>query len=230
MTRKTFLRCALGLVWIIVLAAPSMAGGHEAVGSLVGSRSTTLDGQRPLPHTVLLSGDQLQVNDGLALVTLDRGNRMMLGGQAEASFLREAKILTVTMAHGKVSIYHPPDGSGLRIRAAGVTVAPDGGGKVVGEIGLAGGTLVVTAKAGSLKIEKDGTTSEVAEGHTLTIATAAANKPASTGNPHRKYRTNREAQLAAVSSSAGGSDNAAEIALDHRHHRHVSPIHPGRRR
>ena len=74
-----------------------MAGGHEAVGSLVGSRSTTLDGQRPLPHTVLLSGDQLQVNDGLALVTLDRGNRMMLGGQAEASFLREAKILTVTI-------------------------------------------------------------------------------------------------------------------------------------
>lgn len=230
MVRKTLLICVWGLAWIVALAATAAAGGPDAVGSLVGSRNATLDGEKPLPHTVILSGDKLSVRDGLAMVTLDRGNRMVLGAKSEALFLREAKTLTVMMAHGNLSIYHPADGSGLRIKAGVVTVAPADGRKSVGEIALAGGTLLVTAKDGRLKIEKDGTTSEVGKGDTLAIATAARGAAASNlpGNLHLKYAPDHKA-LSGVGSSAGGASTAAlALALrHHHHHRHVSPIHPG---
>lgn len=230
MAWKTVIRLALGVELIVTLAATAAAGGPHAVGSLVGSRDATLDGQRPLPHTVLLSGDKLRVNDGLAMVTLKQGNRLVMGEKSEASVLREAKALTVMMAHGNLSVYHPPDATGVRIKAGGVTVAPVDGRKTQAEIALADGILVVTAKDGALKVEKDGATSEVAKGHTLTIAIAAAGTAASSlpGNLHQKYGAKHEAHFAAGSSAGGNSAAALALALHHRHHRHVSPIHPGR--
>lgn len=216
---------------MVALAGTAAAAGPRAVGSLVDSRNATLDGQRPLDHTVLLNGDRLQVNGGLALVMLERGNHMVLGGQAEASFLREARALTVKIIHGNLSLYHPADGSGLRIKAGGVTVSPFIGRKALAEIALSSGVLVVTAKDGPLKIEKDGTTSEVAKGHTVTIVTTTAGTTASalSGNLHLKHVLDHEVPSGVGSSGGGASAAAVAFAINHhRHHRHVSPIHPGR--
>ena len=128
MARKVAPGFAWALAWLMALASTAAAGGPAVVGSLVGSRNATLDGHAPLPHTVLLSGDKLAVNDGLAMVTLERGNRMVMGQDSEASFLRDTHTLTVLMARGTLSLFHPPDDSGLLV--------------------------VVTSKDGSLKIKR----------------------------------------------------------------------------
>jgi hypothetical protein len=235
MSGKKWLRGAWTLAWAVAMAATAAAAGPEAVGSLVGSRNATLDGKSPLAHTVLLSGDQLAVNDGLAMVTLDRGNCMYMGEDSEASFFREAKTLTVLVARGNLSLYHPKDGSGLRVKAGDVTVVPAEGGKVLGEIAVADGVLVVTVNEGSVMIEMDGTTSEVAKGHTMTIGTAARGAAASVSpsaspsalpaGSYPKHVLNHR-PLAGFRTSAGDA-SAAAMAIGHHHHRHVSPIHPG---
>ena len=212
----------LALAMGMAMAATAVAGGPGAVGSLVGSQNATLDGQSPLAHTVLLSGDKLKVADGLAMVTLDHGNRMALGADSEVSFLREANTLTVVMVRGSLSLYLPPDGSGLRVQAGNVTVAPVQGGKVLGEIAVADGMLMVSVNDGSLKIEKDGTTTEIAKGHTMTIATAAA-ASASPGDARLNELLNHDARFDAESSGRGAS--AAAMVIAQHHHRHVSPVH-----
>jgi hypothetical protein len=227
MCKRKWLSGAWTLACIVALAATAAAGGPDAVGSLVGSRNATLDGQRPLPHTVLLSGDKLQVNDGLAMVTLDRGNRMVLGGESEASFLREAGIVTVLMNRGNLSLYHPQGSSGFKVKVGDVTVTPSVGPRTLAEIALTDGLLVVTAKDGSLKVEKGGATREVAKGHTMTVPTTAgrSRSPAPAGNASARPVFNHGIAVAIGAVSAGGGATAASIALT-RHSSQVSPITP----
>jgi acetylornithine/succinyldiaminopimelate/putrescine aminotransferase len=79
------------LIFVSMLLTVTVGiGGSMPVGALMGSKNATIDGQVPLPHTTLLSGDSLHVSNGLAVVTLEQGNRMLLGRETEASFLREA--------------------------------------------------------------------------------------------------------------------------------------------
>jgi hypothetical protein len=228
MTRKTILRWAWGLAWVVVLAATAAAGGPDAVGSLVGSRNAMLDGHAPLPHTVLLSGDKVAVKDGLAMVTLERGNRMILGRDSEALFLREAGMLTVRVARGHLSVYHSADGSGLRVNAGGVIVAPGRGSGTLGEISLADGLLVVTARDGRLKVEKEGARREVEKGHTLTVAVTAGGTPkaAGLGNPSARPVFSHKTAVAAGAASGGAGAALSSIALT-RSSRQVSPVTPG---
>lgn len=166
------------LVAVAVLAGliPALAS-PPAVGSVAGSRNATLDGQPPLPNTTVLSGDNLQVSDGLAMVNLDQGNRMVLGRGSEASFSRDGGGVTVALARGNVSLYHPATGTAFQVKVGDVTVAPAHGFKTLGEVAMVDGLLLVTAKDGTLQIEKAGTTKKVSAGKTISIATKAARAP-----------------------------------------------------
>jgi len=228
MARKMAPACAWVLVCLMALAATATAGGADAVGSLVGSRNATLDGYAPLPHTVLLSGDQVAVKEGLALMTLERGNRMILGRDSEAVFLREAGLLTVRMARGNLSVYHAPDGSTLRIKAGDVIVAPAGGPGALGEITLGHGLLVVTARDGRLKVEKEGATREVEEGHTLTVAATSSRTPkaAAPAIPSARPDFSHQTGVVAGAASGGAGATLASIALT-RSSRQVSTVAPG---
>ncbi len=228
MARKVAPGFAWAMVWLMALATTAAAGGPDAVGSLVGSRNATLDGQAPLPHTVLLSGDKIAVNSGLAMVTLDRGNRVILGRDSEAVFLREADTLTVGMARGHLSLYHPRDGSRLRVKAGDVIVASAGGAGTLGELSMANGLLVVTARDGRLKVEKDGATREVEKGHTLTVPATAgrAPAPAPSGHSHLKRVLSHRTLVALGIASGGAGAILASIALT-RSSRQVSPVAPG---
>jgi len=212
----------------VVLATTAAAGSPEAVGSLVGSRNATLDGHAPLAHTALLNGDKITVKDGLAMVTLNRGNRMILGRDSAAVFLRESDKLTVRMDRGRLSLYHPPDGSRLRVTAGSVTVAPAGGPGTLGDLVLANGLLVVTARDGSLRVEKDGATTEVEKGRTLTVAATAGRSPTpgSPGHAHLRHVFGRRSPvgLGIAAGSAGGGVSAIALA---RASRQVSPVIPG---
>jgi len=183
-------RIRFGLLILLTAFAgwvPAMAGPLP-IGSIVGSKNSTLDGQAALPHTTVLSGDNLQVNDGLALITLDQGNRMIMGRDTQASFLREADAVSVSLTRGNLSLYHPEASSGFRVKVGDVTVAPAKGYKTLGQIAMVDGLLVVTARDGALQVEKSGTTQEVGTGKTITIATTAAGAPAAmpAGNRHIK--------------------------------------------
>ncbi len=178
------------MAWVLALTSVVAVGSPMPLGSLLGSKNATLDGQVPLPHTTLLSGDNLRVDEGLAMVTLDQGNRMILGRQTRASFLREADAVTVSLTQGNLSLYHPQAGRPFRIKAGDVTVFPAKGYRTLGQIAMVDGFLAVTAKDGALQVEKGGAVQDVGKGKTITIATGTARAPMpdpqGNGKPHLK--------------------------------------------
>lgn len=183
------LGASLFILVAMVLAVTVALAGVLPVGALMESRNATVDGQNPLPHTTLLSGEHLQVKDGLALVTLDQGNRMVLGRETEASFLKDAKAVTISLSHGSLALYHPQASNTFRIRAGAVTVSPAKGYKTLGELAMDDGALMVMAKDGILQVEKSGHSQEVTPGKTITIATPAgsAPEPDPDGHPHLRH-------------------------------------------
>lgn len=194
---------------------PALAS-PPVVGSLAGSTNATLDGQAPLPNTTVLSGDKLQVRDGLAMVTLDQGNRMVLGRGSDASFSRDDSGVTVALTRGNASLYHPAAGTAVHLKVGDVTVAPAQGFKTLGEVAMVNGLLLVTAKDGTLQVEKAGTTQEVSAGKTITVATQAARAPAPvpSGNSHIKtiWGTN---ELILVGAIAAGVTATAIVLSNH---------------
>lgn len=213
----------------MALTVTVATAGVLPVGALMESRNATLDGQNPLPHTTLLSGDHLQVKDGLALVTLDQGNRMVLGRQTEASFLKDARAVTVSLSHGSLAIYHPQASRGFRIRAGAVTVSPAKGYRTVGEMAMADGALMVTAKNGVLEVEKAGTIQEVAQGKTITIATPADSDQTTDpdGKPHLKHILNNKAVLYLLLGGIAAGTALAIVAGTSGAAPAVSPVTPG---
>ena len=188
MFRRMELSSVLLPLGALGLAVVTAIGGSMPIGALMGSTNATVDGRTPLPHTTLLSGDNLQVNNGLAVVTLDEGNRMILGSETQASFLREADAVSVSLAEGNLSLYHPAASKAFRVRAGDVIVAPAKGYRALGEIAMVDGLLSVTAKDGALQVEKAGTTQEVSKGKTITIRARPAAAPGADPQGHRHIK------------------------------------------
>lgn len=229
MFNRTGLKSALALMGILGLAVTAALAGPTPVGSLVGSTNAILDGQAALPNTTVLNGDNLQVSNGMAMVSLNRGNRMILGRGSEATFLKGSDGVAVSLARGSVALYHPQDGTGFRVKVGDITVAPEKGYRTLGEVAMADGLLVVTAKDGTLQVEKGGKTEEVSKGKTITIAakTADAPAPAPQGNQHVKHilRISPAALLyLGIGAEIGGT--TAAIVLGTRTPKQVSPVAP----
>ncbi len=172
-------RVCVFLVLLGTLAGARSFAGSAVIGSVAGSKNATIDGQSVLPHTTIVSGDSLQVNDGAAVVAIGETSRMVFGRQTAVSFLREGDEVTVLLSRGDLSMYHPQDGVALRVKVGDVIVAPAKGFKTLGEVAMVGGRVVITAKEGSLRVESNGSALEVAKGKTIAIAMKAAG----TGNP-----------------------------------------------
>ncbi len=185
--------CLLLLVAAMVGVIP-MYAGSAVIGSVAGSKNATVGGQTLLPNTTLFSGDSLQVKDGVAVVAMGQGSRMVFGRETEASFLRSANEVTVMLGRGNVSMYHPTNGSAVRVQVGQISVVPSNGFATEGEVAMLNGTMTVTAKQGALKVEGNGPATEVAQGKTIKInvkpaaapqagAAPAAGTPASTWTP-----------------------------------------------
>jgi len=178
------MQVGLMVVAVMGIGLMPMLAGSAAVGSIAGSRNATLSGEALVPNTTVFSGDHLQVKDGVAVVALDAGNRMVFGRETEASFVREAKNVTVLLSRGDVSMYHPGTSESVAVKAGDVTVSPAAGNKTLGEVAMLDGRLVVTAKQGNLQVERQGRTEQVMEGKTVTMpVTAAAPAPTPAAPP-----------------------------------------------
>lgn len=220
-----------GFVLIVVmgLAVAVAMGSPIAVGSLVGSRYVTLDGQMALPRSTVLNGDRIEVrNNGVAMVALDHGNRMVLGRGTDASFTRDADGVMVSMASGNMSLFHPQASDPFRVRTGDVTVIPEPGYKTLGEIATVRGLLVVTAKDGVLQVEKSGTTRKVAQGKTITISTTADRAPAPgpPGNRHMKHVATESVAIGLGVAALTLGIIEVEFPDHHHHHPAASPVQP----
>jgi len=199
------------------------------IGSIVGSTDAILDGQQALPDTAVLSGDSLQVNDGLAMVALGQGSRMILGHDTEASFLQEPDAVTVSLSRGNMSLYHSATSRDFRVKIGDVTVSPAQGYKTLGEVAMADGLLLVTAKGGALQIEKAGTTQVVSAGKTITLPMAPDRSPTPnpSGNRHLKHIIHLSPAVLlylGLAAEAGGA--ATAIVLGTRSSAPASPVTP----
>jgi hypothetical protein len=160
----------------LVAALPTFAGS-AVIGSVAGSMNATVGGQALLPNTALFSGDSLQVKDGVAVVAMGNGSRMVFGRDTVASFLRDTNEVTVLLSQGLVSVYHPEGSAAMRVKVGDISVLPVVGFKTLGEVAMLNGTVVVTTKEGSLRVENSGQTVDVAKGKTIAIPAKTARAP-----------------------------------------------------
>ncbi len=193
-------------LWLLILgmvaSVPGMAGS-AVIGSVAGSTNATLGGQAVLPNTTVFSGDSLQVKDGVAVVAIGGSSRMVFGRETVASFLRDAKEITVLLSQGNVSLYHPNDGAGLRVKAGEISITPATGFKTLGDIAMVNGAVVVTSKEGLLRVEGNGPAVEVAKGKTITVLPKAARAPATGAGAGIGAKLGSSTTLAVASLAAG---------------------------
>jgi len=167
--KKTVLRVTLfALLLGAVASVPAMAGS-AVIGSVAGSMNATVGGQSLLPNTTIFSGDSLQVRDGVAVISVSNNSRVIFGRDTVASFLREGSEVTVLLSQGNVSMLHPTDGAAVRVKAGSVSISPAPGFKTLGEVAMLNGSIVITAKDGSLNVEDHGATKNVAKGQTIVL-------------------------------------------------------------
>lgn len=177
MSKKHTARTLIMLLLLGVMAAAPLYAGSAVVGSVAGSLNATVGGQSLAPNTVIFSGDSLQVKDGAAVIALDNGNRMALGRETEASFLRETNAVEVMLAHGNVSLYQADARTGLAVKAGEYEIAPAGGYKTLGEVAMLNGVVTVTSKQGALNVAGNGRSMQVAQGKSITLTTTTARSP-----------------------------------------------------
>jgi len=174
--RRTLRVCFLALALGVMGAVP-LLGGSAVVGSVAGSMNATIGGQALLPNTTIFSGDSIDVRDGVAVVALDKASRMVFGRETTASFLKSSDEVTVLLSRGNLSMYHTDEGVALRVKIGDLSVSPAKGFKSLGEVAMVGGSIVVTTKEGTLRVEGRGPAQEVAKGKTITIPVTSARAP-----------------------------------------------------
>lgn len=206
--RNTVKQIAMTVLLAAVVAVPVFAGS-AVIGSVAGSKDATVGGQALLPSTTLFSGDSVAVKEGVAVVAMGQGSRMVFGRQTQASLLREGDGVTVLLGEGNVTMYHPTAGVGLKVKAGTVTVSPESGTASQGEIAMLNGLVQVTSKEGTLKVEGNGPAQEVAKGKTITVKAKAAAAPqaggASAGAPVSSMTAGEIATIAGAGAAGVGA-------------------------
>lgn len=189
----------LVLLLAVVTAVPAFAGS-AVIGSVAGSMNATVGGQALVPNAVLFSGDSVQVKDGVAVVAIGKASRVVFGHDTVASFLKGENEVTVLLGQGNVSIYHADDRDTLRLKVGEISVSPAAGFKTLGEVAMLNGTVIITAKEGSLVVENNGQTINVAKGKSIAITPRTARAPQG-GGPHVSSGTT----MAVISIAAAGT-------------------------
>jgi hypothetical protein len=167
--KTTVLRVTLFALLVGAVATVPALAGSAVIGSVAGSMNASVGGQSLLPNTTIFSGDSLQVRDGVAVIAVGNNSRVVFGRDTIASFLRDSNEVTVLLSQGDVSMLHPINGTPVRVKAGEISITPAAGFKTLGEVAMLNGSLVITAKEGSLQVENHGGTTNVAKGKTIVI-------------------------------------------------------------
>jgi len=171
----------LSVAFVGVLFCGLAYAGSAAVGSVAGSLNATMGGRELIRNSTIFSGDSLQVKDGVAVIALSRGSRLVFGRESTVSFSQEAEAVTAVLGQGNVSLFCPDGGAGVRVKVGEVTIAPAKGFKTLGEVAMANGAVTVTTKEGLLRVEGNGQAVDVAKGKTIAIMPKLARAPRAGG-------------------------------------------------
>lgn len=219
MAGKSIVRIGMPMLLVAVVGLLSARAASPVIGSVAGSKNATVGGLQLRPNTLLASGDQLQVNDGVAVVAMERGSRMVFGRETVASFERGKGGVTVLLGQGNVSLYHPATGFGMRVKVGELAVEPAAGYATLGEVALSGATLVVRAQEGALRIEGKGPAMQVVKGKTITLPVHVSAAPqhslAPAGKASGSHMTQEEL-FAIAGLAAGGTAAGLSIAAKNR--------------
>lgn len=177
MTGKKFRVVAHVFVLLVAIACIPAFAGEPVVGSVAGGMNATISGRPAIPSSVVFNGDSLKVTDGATVIVLSDGSRLMFGSDSIASFAREGNQVTVRLDRGSISVYHANTNPSLRIQVNNVSISPASGLKTLGQVAALKGATVVTSTEGLLKVEQNGSTTEVAQGKTITIKGKTARSP-----------------------------------------------------
>jgi hypothetical protein len=185
-TRSKLNLSLLMLLAFSVSAIPTL-GAPAVIGSVAGGTNATVGGQTLQANSMLFSGDTLRVSNGAAEVAMDMGSLVVFGRDTVASFDRVPNEVIVLLGQGNVSMFHPQDAVGLRVRVGTVSVFAGQGFKTAGEVAMVNGAVVVTAKEGMLRVEGPERSMELTKGKTIAIMPKSAGSPqppqASAGTP-----------------------------------------------
>jgi hypothetical protein len=168
---------------VVLLLSSAISGipstaGSIIVGSAIRSVNASIAQRALKTGTTILNGDSLRVDDGTALVGLEDGSRITLGKDTIVSFQTESRGVTTVVDHGTLDFLHPAKvDSVMRMQIADVYVVPGKGFETLGAIAMAGDTLVVMARQGSLRVEGGGRSVEVGEGKMITLHSQPARAP-----------------------------------------------------
>jgi hypothetical protein len=168
------------LFLLTLVAAARAYAGPPVIGLVAASTNASVGGETVLPNTTLFSGDNLEVNDGVAVVTLGSTSRMAFGRGTVASFRRDAGEVTVLLRQGDVSLFHAENTMPVRVKVGDVSVVPVSGFKTLGEVVVVNGDVVVTTTGGRLRVEGNGQAIDVTKGETITVS-AKVTAPQSAG-------------------------------------------------
>lgn len=197
-------RITLFLLLLGIVGAAPIFAGSAAIGTVAGSLNASVSGQALLPNSTVFNGDQLQVKDGAAVIALTNGSRMTLGKDTQVQFFKESSGVSVAMAKGNVSMYHPAKGSDLAVNVEKWSITPGQGYKTVGEVAMLNGAVVVTAKEGSLHVVGNGRTLDVAKGKTITLLPKNAAMP-QTGTSQKLVGGNTALEGATLAAAGAGA-------------------------
>jgi hypothetical protein len=194
--------CLLALVLAGLAGVPLLAA-NSAIGSVTRSTNARLSGQKLLANTAIFSGDTLQVNDGIAVVSVPTSNEIILGSETVASFSGDPKDITVKLSKGNLSMIHSSSGSHLQVTVEEISITADTGGKVHGVVAMVRDAVVITAKQGALVVDDQGTSQTVPQGKTVVI------------RPHSKKRAGGfwlDGGAVGAAAVVGGDAAAAKIS------------------
>jgi len=183
MTKKAAsARVSLSLLILGLLAAGSAFAGSLIVGSVAGATNASLGGQALVAGHTIFSGDDLEVRDGAAVVTMGSGSRMIFGKDSVASFGRNTSDVTAFLSKGSVSVFHPAEDRALpRLRIGNLSIVPGKGFKTLGEVAMTSDTLIVTTKEGLLRVEGSGKTTEIPKGQWAKFIPTVSRSPQQAG-------------------------------------------------
>jgi len=144
---------------------------------VAGSVNATMGGRELVTNSTIFSGDSLQVKEGVAVIALGRGSRLVFGRESAVSFSQEADAVTASLGRGNVSLFSSDGGAGVRVKVGEVTIAPAKGFKTIGEVAMANGSFTVSTKEGLLRVEGNGQAVDVAKGKTIAVTPKVARGP-----------------------------------------------------
>jgi hypothetical protein len=210
MARRNVSAVLILFVLGILAVVPAWAGS-AVVGAAIAGTNASVSGGSLIPGYTIFSGDNLNVGNGTAVVAMGKGSRMVFGHDTVASFERQSNEITALLDRGNVSIYHPVDDStAVSLKIGNLSIAPAPGFKTLGQIAMAGGTLVVSTSEGLMRVDGTGQRLEIPKGKTVRFQARTRRVPQAAGGA-QKYGSDKDLIFDVI--AAGGAIAALVVAI-----------------